>query len=895
MSIHNLDQIFKPQRIALFGVTPNPNSVSGKVLSNLVNGGFRGVVYPINGNSEAVLGIPCYPDLKDLPKLPDLGIICNPASDVPEVVRRCGEVGIHGLIIISAGFGEVGSEGKVLEDRIKFEMQQFDGMRIFGPNCLGIIAPNLNLNASFASGMPQKGHIAFISQSGALCSSVLDWAHEEKIGFSYFVSIGNTIDVDFGDLIDYFGEDEGTRSIILYIESITSARKFMTAARAFARSKPIIVYKAGRFTQSAEVASSHTGALATEDAVYDAAFQRIGIVRVLDIGEIFDCVELIGRQKIPKGPRLGIVTNAGGPGVMAVDALVESRGILAELSNESILRLNEYLPTAWSHRNPVDVLGDARSKRILKATRIVLEDPGVDAVLVILTPQAMTNPETTARSIGQLKDTTSKPILGVWLGGRRMRDGIRILTESGIAVYRTPEQAVHAFMTLVDYARNLESLYETPKDVSVEFSLDRKKLRSQFEVLLSNGQTILTEETSKAPLNAYGIPVTQVYSAKHVDEAIKIAEQIGYPIVMKIHSPEITHKTDVGGVALNLMNEAAVRTAYRQILSSVRDKNPSANIKGMLVQSMVNHDYGIELILGTKKDPVFGTVIMVGAGGITAELADDQTLGFPLLNERLAKHMLESLKIWPLLQGYRGRPPLNVDKIVEILIRLSYLAADIPEIKELDINPLLVTPNDIIALDARVILDTTPIDQETKTYEHLALRPYPEEYVQSKRLLDDTRVVLRPIKPEDETMWFELLRNCSRESIYMRFRYAFHWESHDVASRYCFIDYDREMAIVAEILKDEKRELLGVGRVIADPDHDSCEYAILVADAWQNKGLGSLLTDYCLEIAADWGLRRFVAQTTKDNPRMISVFRERGFNIQIDPSSSLVEVEKHLC
>ncbi|MEI6898462.1 MAG: CoA-binding protein [Bacteroidota bacterium] len=455
MNIHNLDPIFNPQRIALIGVTTNPNSVSGKVLSNLVSTGFRGVVYPVNPDHEAVMGIPCFPDIQSLPRIPDLGIICTAAEKVPEMVRQCGDKGIRGIIIIAAGFKEIGEEGIKLEEEIRSLRKQYDGMRIIGPNCLGIIVPGLNLNASFAAATPKKGNIAFISQSGALCTSVLDWAIEGKIGFSQFVSIGNSIDVEFGDLIDYFGEDENTHCIILYIESINEARKFMTASRAFARTKPIIVYKAGRFPESAQVAASHTGAMASEDAVYDAAFQRAGLARVYDIGDIFNVAELIGRNKFPRGPRLGIITNAGGPGVMATDALIASNGVLASLSEATMSKLNENLPPFWSHGNPVDVLGDARAKRIAKATQIVLEDKEVDAVLVILTPQAMTNPDATAREVSALAVTTTKPILAAWLGGQSMHSADDILVDAGIPSYKTPEQAIRAFMTLATYSRNL--------------------------------------------------------------------------------------------------------------------------------------------------------------------------------------------------------------------------------------------------------------------------------------------------------------------------------------------------------------------------------------------------------------------------------------------------------
>jgi acetyltransferase len=885
MNIQELDRIFKPQRIALIGVTSNPLSVGGKVLNNLVGGGFQGVVYPVNPSFEAVLGIQCYPDIKSLPRKPDLGVICAPAPQVPEIVRQCGEAGILGLIIISSGFRETGVEGHALEEQVRVQLKKFEGMRILGPNCLGFVSPLQNLNVSFAPSMPKEGSIAFVSQSGALCSSVLDWALEEKVGFSYFVSIGNTLDVDFGDLIDYFGEDEKTKSIILYIESIADARKFMSAARAFARTKPIIAYKAGRFPESAEAAASHTGAMASEDAVYEAAFKRVGMARVMNIGEIFDCADLIGRKKIPFGPRLGIVTNAGGPGVMATDSLIAANGVLARLSDESISQLNEGLPSAWSHRNPVDVLGDARSKRIVKAVEILLKDSSVDAVLVILTPQAMTNPTSTAKAVGQLAAATPKPILAAWLGGKSMREGIQVLNESGIATYATPEQAIRAFMTLVEYSRNLESLYETPKDIPVQFPLDRKKIRLQFDQIAARQGSVLSESASKTILEAYGIPCTHTREAAKPEEAVKIAIEIGYPVVLKILSSDITHKTDVGGVALDLQDEAMVRDAFRRITASARERMPHAHIEGVTVQEMASTHDAVELILGTKKDPTFGTVLMVGSGGVAAELFADRVLGFPPLNERLCRRMLESLKVWPLLQGYRGKPAANVEKLIEVLIRLSYLVADYPEIGELDVNPLLVNPSDAVALDARVVLDREIISQPIKPYSHLALRPYPEEFVHEITLAD-TPLTLRPIKPEDEPMWFELLESCSKESLYTRFRAFINWKTHQVASRYCFIDYEREIAIVAEVVEKGIRKLLGVGRLIAEADLQSVEYAVLVTDAWQNKGLGSVLTRYCVDIARDWGMKRIIAHTNSDNPRMVAVFRKLGFEIIPDEAGS---------
>ncbi len=894
MNIHKLNPIFNPQRIAVIGVTTNPNSVSGKVLINLVGGGFKGVVYPINPAHEAVLGIPCYPDLQSLPRLPDLAIICTPAEKVPEVVCECGEFGVKGIIIISAGFKEIGAQGKHLEAEIEILIKRFDGMRVIGPNCLGIIVPGINLNASFANAMPKPGNIAFISQSGALCTSVLDWAIEGKIGFSHFVSIGNSIDVEFGDLIDYFGEDENTKCIILYIESIGNARKFMTATRAFARNKPIIVYKAGRFPESAQVAASHTGAMASEDAVYDAAFQRAGITRVYDIGDIFSVAELIGRNRIPRGPRLGIITNAGGPGVMATDTLISQNGILAKLSDETLIKLNENLPQFWSHGNPVDVLGDARAKRISKATQIVLDDKNVDAVLVIVTPQAMTNPSAIAKEIGALVVSTAKPILAAWLGGKSMQEAFGILADAGIPSYKTPEQAITAFMTLVAYSRNLETLYETPKDIPVEFSIDRQQLRQDFNERIKNKEPILTEDISKSIIQTYGIPTVIPFIAKTAKQATDIAQQIGYPVVLKIQSPDISHKTDAGGVMLNISNGEKLNEAFNGITGNVLQYNPNARIDGISVQKMISANDSVELILGIKRDNTFGTILMVGMGGITAELFHDKALALPPLNERLARKMIESLKIYPLLKGYRGNKAKNIEKLIQVLIRLSYLAADFPEITELDINPLLVTTEDVVALDCRIVIDKDYINQEINDYAHLALHPYPEEYVKQIELQDGSKILFRPIKPEDEPLWLGMLRSCSQESLYGRFRYLFHWESHEVATRYCYIDYDRELAIVAELTLNNSKRILGVGRLIADPDHETVEYAILVVDDWQHKDLGNSITDYCLEIAKKWRFKKIVAQTTTDNLRMISVFRKRGFNITINSQDSTVDVYKEL-
>jgi acetyltransferase len=887
MPIKELNSIFKPQRIALIGASNNPKSVGGIVLKNLVGAGFNGVIYPINPKREAVMGITCFSDLKSLPKTPDLAVIMTGAKFVPGLIRECGEAGVMGVVIISAGFKECGEAGKELEDQVKIEAAKFPEMRVIGPNCLGFIVPGLNLNVSFADGMPQKGRVAFISQSGALCTSVLDWAKEAKIGFSYFVSIGNAMDVSFGDLIDYFGQDPSTKSIVLYVESVTDARAFMSAARAFARKKPIIVYKSGRFPESAAAAASHTGALASEDSIYDAVFRRAGVARVYNIGNIFDFTDLIGRKRVPKGSGLALVTNAGGPGVMATDALIAQGGKLVELSGDTMKKLNDYLPPFWSHGNPIDVLGDAPPERFAGATRIVLEDENVDAVLVVLTPQAMTAPTETAKAIIELSDKTSKLIMAAWLGGASMKEGIDLYNKSGIPAYTTPEQAIDAFMILSGYSKNLELLFETPKEVPVSFSYDRDELRQKYLTDIFPKAEILSEDDSKLLINDYGITTTHPTVAKNEDEAVKIARDKGYPVVLKIHSPDITHKSDSGGVVLNIKNDEMVRVAYHTMLETVGMRVPDARIEGITVQKMIKTKDAVELILGIKKDPVFGTVMLVGMGGTSAELFKDKRLEFPPLNERLARRMIESLKIYPLLTGYRGTKPKNIEKLIEVLIRLSYLAADYPEILELDINPVLVTPEDVIALDARIVVDKELLGKQQEPYSHLILRPYPDTLIRKVVLKDGTKALLRPIKPEDEPLWLELLGSCSKESIYFRFRYDFHFNSHEVATQFCFIDYDREMGIVAEIEEDGRKKLIGVGRLIADPDLESAEYAVLITDKWQGKDLGRYLTEFCTEIAVNSRVKKVIALTTKDNKPMISVFRKLGFIVEFNEDSTV--------
>lgn len=860
-------------------------------MRNLLDAGFEGAVFPVNPKHERVFDQRAFAKVGDLPEAVDLAVICTPADTVPEIVRECGHVGIRGLVVISAGFREAGEEGKRLESRIEEARREFDGMRIVGPNCLGVMVPPLKLNASFADAMAPAGRLAFISQSGALCTSVLDWALKNKVGFSHFISIGNMLDVSIGELIDHCASGETTDAVILYVESIQDARRFMSAARGFAREKPIVAYKSGRFEASAQAAASHTGALAGVDDVYHAAFNRAGIVRVFELDDLFDCAELLSRHTKPSGARLAIVTNAGGPAVMATDALIAREGKLAELSDQTLHQLDDALPDAWSHGNPIDVLGDAPPERFRVALRHALADENVDAAVVILSPQPMTKPTDVAQAVAETAGHSRKPVLAAWMGADKVAAGIETLIEAGIPAYSSPEKAVRAFMYLVCFARNRQVLYETPREIPVEFPLDRNKLRAVFDTILSEGNDVLSEGMSKALLAAYEIPVTKPQAAHSPDDAVRVAGRIGYPVAIKILSPDITHKTDVGGVELNVADEHEVRVKFEKLIASARQHDPDARIDGVTVQRMVSVPRGCEMIVGAKRDPVFGSVLMVGAGGTQAELFRDRVLELPPLSERLARRMLHSLQTWPLLAGYRGRPPMNVDRLIEVLMRFSYLIADYPEIKELDVNPLLVTPEDVIALDARIVLDRETLIEPVKPYSHLAIRPYPEEFTREAKLNDGREVRLRPIKPEDEPMWHAMLDACSRESLWFRFRHVFQETTHEMATRFCFIDYDREMAIVAEIDSDGERKLVGVGRLVAGADHRDADYAVLVADAWQTQGLGSLITDFCLEIAVKWGVRRVWAEVPADHPRTISLFENRHFTFS-EPDAGEVLVNK---
>ncbi len=874
--VRQLDSIFKPKVIACIGASDRQESVGYAVMHNLLQGGFEGKIYPVNPKHKTVQGVTAYKSVKKLPKKPDLAVIVTPAHTVPGIVEECGEAGVGGLLIISAGFKEAGEAGQQMLEQIAETSRRY-GMRIIGPNCLGFINPVLGINASFATKMAQKGNIAFISQSGALCTSILDWSLEQSVGFSHFVSIGSMMDVGFAELIDYFGMDNSTTSILIYMETLKDARKFMSAARAFARSKPIIILKAGKSAEGGKATLSHTGSVAGNDAVFDAAFQRAGIIRVETIAELFNAAQALAMQPRPQGNRLAIVTNAGGPGVLATDYLTTRGGKLAPLSEHTMQQLNAFLPESWSHNNPVDVLGDASADVYRKALEICLADDNVDGVLAIFTTQAVTSPTEAANEVVKAAQHAHKPVLAVWMGETDVAEGREILEHGRIPNYRYPESAVNVFLEMWHYTRNLELLYETPEEAPQQFTPRKDSAWRIIRQALSQGRKVLMEDEAKALLACYFIPTGRNQLATSPDEAAEMAEAVGFPVAMKIVSPDVLHKTEAGGVKLHITDKKAAKDAYQQIIESVQRYNPKAIIRGVLIEQMVKKPF--ELLIGAKKDPIFGPAIAFGRGGTAVEIYRDTQLGLPPLNMRLARRIIEGTQIYPLLKGYRNMPGVDIEDLAFVLTKFSHLLTDFPEIAEVDINPYVADEHSGVSLDARVILDDYVPRRKGHPHDHLVISPYPSKYTKRILLKNGTEVTLRPIRPEDEPMETEMIESLSTETLYFRFFGYVPRVNHDFLTRFTHIDYDREMAIVAEIEEGGHKKMIGVVRIIADAWGESAEYAIVVADAWQGLELGSNLTDYILEIARDRDIKKVYASMLATNKRMIHMFEKRGFKI----------------
>ncbi len=873
-----LDDIFKPKSVALIGASERPGSVGRNVLWNLLSTPFGGTVYPVNPKRDNILGIRAYKSLRDLPERPDLIVVTTPSSTVPKLIEEAVEIGVPAAIVISAGFKEIGEQGREYERQIK---QTITGkMRLIGPNCLGVMNPITGLNATFAQTVARPGNLAFISQSGALCTAVLDWSLQEMVGFSAFVSIGSMLDVDWGDLITYFGNDPRTNSIVIYMESIGDPRSFLSAAREVSLVKPIIVIKAGRTAAAAKAAASHTGSLTGSDAVLDAAFRRSGVLRVDSISDIFYMSEVLAKQPRPAGPRLCIVTNAGGPGVLATDALVQGGGELADISPETIEKFNKILPDAWSHNNPVDILGDAEPERYSKSLEIAAQDPNIDGMLVIMTPQGMTDPTRIAENLKPYAQSLGKPVLASWMGGTQVKAGEEILNRAGIPTFAFPDAAAAAFNYMWKYSYNLRGLYETPTERATSENVDRDKAAEIIDHVRKTGRTILTEFESKELLKAYGIPVTETRIAKTAGEAVEAANAIGYPVVLKLHSETITHKTDVGGVQLNLRNAEAVTQAFNGIEKSVREKAGEGHFLGVTVQPMAKLD-GYEVILGSSMDAQFGPVLLFGSGGQLVEVYKDSALGLPPLNSTLARRMMEQTKIYKALKGVRGRKAVDMAALEDLMVRFSQLIVEQPWIKELDINPLLASPERLLALDARVVVYGPEMKEENlpKT----AIRPYPIQYVSNWRMKDGNEVLIRPIRPEDEPAMVKFHENLSERTVTMRYFQPLNLSqrtAHERLTRICFIDYHREMALVAE-RKDGNGvpEIVAVTRMSKEHGTTSAELAGIIRDEYHHKGLGTELFRRQLEVARDEGLKRVYCNMLSENGDMKAICKRLGFTV----------------
>lgn len=874
-----LEPFFRPRAVAVVGATEAAGSVGRTVLRNLVGSPFGGTVFPVNPKRPAVLGIHSYPSVREVPARVDLAVVVTPARAVPGVIEDCAQAGVPAAIVISAGFGETGPEGAELAART-LGIARAAGMRLLGPNCLGIMSPVSGLNATFAAGMALPGNIALLSQSGALLTAILDWSHRERVGFSACVSVGSMIDVGWADLIDHFGDDPRTSAILVYMESVDDARAFLSAAREVSLAKPIIVIKPGRSEAAAQAALSHTGALTGSDEVLDAAFRRAGVLRVERIGDLFSMAGVLGRQPRPRGRRLTIVTNAGGPGVLATDALIAGGGTLAELGPEVRAALDRVLPAAWSHGNPVDVLGDAGPDRYAEAVRVTLDDPASDGLLVVLTPQDMTDPTLTAE---RLRDAvaasgTTKPVLASWMGGASVRAGIEILSRADIPNFGFPDTAARTFCAMWRHSDDLAALYETPEPSSGD-DADPEAARA---ILDATRGGLLDEHASKRLLAAYGIPTVETRIARDEHDAVAAAQAIGFPVVVKLWSSTVTHKTDVGGVKLDLGSAEAVASAFRDVRDSVAAKMGPEHFGGVTVQPMIARRDAYELIVGSVPDAQFGPVILFGTGGQLVEVLRDRALALPPLTRTLARRAMEATRIFHALRGVRGRAPVDLDRLADVLVRFAQLVVDLPRIREVEINPLLAGPDGIVALDARVVLH--PQDVPDTDLPRPAIRPYPAQYVGVLRARDGTELRIRPIRPEDEPLLVAFHRRLSDRSVRLRYMQSFRLDeriAHERMIRICFADYDREIALVVEPSEPEAR-LVAVGRLSRHPRTDEAVWSLLVEDRWQARGLGTALLEHLVDVARREGVRRLVGHLLARNAVMQKLCLRLGF--RVDPT-----------
>lgn len=886
---HQLDAFFSPKTVAVIGASEIAGTVGRAILWNLVSNPFGGTVFPINPKRASVLGIKAYPKIADVPAKVDLAVVAIPAAGVPAVIGECADAGVKGAVVISAGFRETGTAGIELERQLQAASR--GRVRIIGPNCLGVINPLVGLNATFAGAMARPGDVAFISQSGALCTAILGWSIREYVGFSAFVSVGSMLDVGWGDLIEYLGDDPHTQSIVIYMESIGEARSFLSAAREVALAKPIIVVKAGRTETAAKAATSHTGALAGSDEVFDAAFHRSGVLRVNNIADLFHMADVLSKQPRPKGPRLAIVTNAGGPGVLATDALIAAGGELAALSQETVRSLGEFLPAHWSHGNPIDILGDAGPDRYARAVQAVAADPSNDGVLVILAPQGMIDPSQPAEQLKPYARLDGKPILASWMGGEEVAASVALLNRANIPAFSYPDTAARVFTYMWQYSYNLRGLYETPAAAPEGDAQGLYLAREIIQKARVAGRTLLTEYESKRLLVSYGIPVVETRPASSEEEAVAAAADLGCPVAVKLWSETITHKTDVNGVRLNLTDEAAVRRAFREIRASVIQQAGVNHFLGVTVQPMIERD-GYELILGSTLDPQFGPVLLFGLGGQLVEVFQDRALALPPLNTTLARRMMEQTRIFTALRGVRGRKPIDLDALEKLLVRFSQFVIEQPRVREVDINPLLVSREGLIALDARVVLhgENIPDDELPRP----AIRPYPIQYVTACTLKDGAAVTIRPIRPEDEPLMVHFHETLSERTVYFRYFGSLKLDrrvAHERLARICFTDYDRELVLVAERKEPQtdEHEIIAVARLVKSHRHDNAEFAVLVTDRFQRLGLGTELLHRLIGIARDEKIPRIVGYVMAENIEMQHICTKLGMRLRYDIEDRAVQ------
>ena len=869
-----LAPLFNPRTVAVIGATEKAGAVGRSVLRNLLEQPSGATIFPINPNRNNVLGIRCYPDVAAVGELIDLAVVVTPAATVPQILQECADAGVRSAVVLSAGFSELGSAGKAREVKIR-QILKSSSMRVVGPNCLGVMNPRTGLNATFAQSNALPGNLAFLSQSGALCTAILDWSRRENVGFSGFVSVGSMIDVGWGDLIYHFGDDPYTSSILIYMESVADARSFLSAAREVSLRKPIIIIKPGRTEAARRAAASHTGALTGPDEVFEAAFRRCGILRVSTIAELFDMAEVLSKQPRPQGQRLAVVTNAGGLGVLATDTLLANGGELAKLSDNTLAQLNKILPEAWSHSNPIDTLGDSDAQLYVKALEIAARDPNCDAVLSILAPQAMTAPQESALLLTKAAQSITKPLVASWMGGARMQLAADVLNEAGIPTFDYPDAAARSLTYMWRYTSNLRAIYETP-EFAGDFPHDGPKQVAEItDRALRENRVILTEHESKRILEIYGLPVTPVSVAFSPEEAVEAAEQLGYPVVLKLHSHTVTHKSDRGGVQLGIKDAAGVRSAFAAIRSAF---DPEGAFEGVTVQPMIKSS-GYELILGSSTDPQFGPIMVFGLGGSLVEVLRDQAYALPPLTTTLARRLMERTQIFDALKGTRGRKSVNLETMEELLVRFSQLIVENPRIADVEINPLLAGPERVISLDARVILHPGTVSDADLP--RPAIRPYPSQYVSRWESQDGQQFTLRPIRPDDETLMVEFHRQLSDTSVYLRFFLPLKLDfrtSHERLFTKCFIDYDREIALVAEYTNEQgARGLAGIARLIRNHSDNNAEVAFLVADKFHNRGLGTQLLNLVIDIARREGISGLEGATLSENYGMKDMFVRAGF------------------